>query len=226
MPLSPKSTGFSDNGLSYEVAGDYNKLLGQALANYEARTSNPQSYQETDQQYKDRVGAASGILGNELAPLGIGNSLAASVLNRQQRNGIPAGARTLAPGSTAIHFDQNTGQWVTDFTAPAKQAAETRYKGPTSVDIFGKPSGEVNLTLPEWRSMSPSLPDQVRTNAPIAGYLDLANRQLGGNASSPAIVAPGQRGKLTREMAIGFLDQAKGDKELARKLARQAGHEF
>lgn len=83
MPLSPKSTGFSDNGLSYEVAGDYNKLLGQALANYEARTSNPRSYQESDADYATRVGSASGILGNELAPLEIGNSLAATVLNHR-----------------------------------------------------------------------------------------------------------------------------------------------
>jgi hypothetical protein len=33
--------GFSDDGLSYSVADDYSKQMGQALANYEARTAHP-----------------------------------------------------------------------------------------------------------------------------------------------------------------------------------------
>lgn len=101
MPLSPRSTGFSDDGLSYSVAGDYNKLLGQALANYEARVGNPRSFQESDADYATRVGSASGILGNELAPLGI------SVPRTQQPKLVKSGqdifAQNAAGGLDLLH---------------------------------------------------------------------------------------------------------------------------
>jgi hypothetical protein len=64
-------------------------------------------------------------------------------------------------------------------TAPTKEVPikETRYKGPTSYDLLGKPSGMAELTLPEWQSLAPNLPDRVRTNAPVSGYLSNFGRQ-------------------------------------------------
>lgn len=217
MPIVRRTDGFHDDG-SYSVASDFDKQIGQALAEQEARLRSPRFIPGARVENPD----APEILREELiepvlTAFGMPTGRAVQTARAPQ-------TRLFETGGNIIKVDPATGQAVPVYTAPARPAVEPKYEVPTGLDVLGKPTTTARLTLPEMEQMAPMIEDRLRTNAPWSTYLGMARNRQTNTQSGP--VRPGQRGRLTRELAAQFKEQARGDKELARKLAREAGYDF
>lgn len=109
-------TGFTPDGLSYSVAADVSKNVGQSLANFEAATRNPRGLHESESEYNRRVSAAPGLLQAELAPFG---------LNVPTQRAQPS-AKVMKVGDELIRIDPLTGKAESIFgTQQNKQVPKT-----------------------------------------------------------------------------------------------------
>jgi len=204
-----RTDGFSADGLSYSVANDLSKQIGQAEADIEARTKNPRFTPGARVENPD----APELLRKELL-----DPILAS-FGASQPTATP---KDYHVDNSLVRLDPVTGKASVLYTAPQAKK-EQRYKVPTSYDLLGKPQGEVALTLDELAKVAPTLPDQVRTNAPIPGLLNLINH------NQPQMIAPGQRGHrgaLDRAGAKTYLDKAGGDRAKAEQMAKDDGYDF
>lgn len=94
--------------------------------------------------------------------------------------------------------------------------------------------GKGTLSKARFEFLLKNLPSSKKTQAANRGALKAWNQTLGlnvpqfGNEKIEEKVTEKlpEGGKLTMEMAQSILNQAKGDKELARKIARKRGFEF
>lgn len=85
-------------------------------------------------------------------------------------------------------------QW--EFLLGPKEQQPRKYSGPTMVDDFGKPAGNVNLTLNEWAQMGPGLPPQISTNQPVASFL-----KWGAGTNAPIIATAGDQAFVSESEA-------------------------
>ncbi len=157
-------TGFSPDGQSYSVIDDFGKIAAQALAEYEARIKNPRNdiwgktlHEDTpeflDQTILEPVRRLIGGSQNTTSPV-----------------------KTFEMGHDLVQYDPRTGQTKVAFKGPEAPVKTQRYAGATGVDIMGKPTGNVSLTPQEWAGVGPGLPDNIRTNEPIASYINWGNQ--------------------------------------------------
>jgi hypothetical protein len=166
-PAARPTNGMSADGLSYSVANDFDKQLAQASAEFDARTRSPRFVPGARVEQPD----APDLLRQELIDPVIMARNSYTGTQAQPQKQIQN--RIISDNGNIWSVDPLSGQAEQIVTAPPKEVAnkEVRYKGPTAFDLLGKPTGSVELTLPEWQSLAPTLPDRVRTNAPVSGYL-------------------------------------------------------
>lgn len=186
-PSRRRMDGFSDDGLSYSVAGDFEKQMAQAMAEQEARTRKPRFVAGARVEEPD----APDLLQREL----VDPVLAGFGMGRQTTSGLRSRPNSIAQpkfyemGNQLISVDPTTQRTSVLHTAPEKIREEPRYEVPSGLDVFGKPSGTLKLTLPELEMMAPSFPDQIRTNAPVTSLLEL-------NRSRQSAAAPIQQSSV------------------------------
>jgi hypothetical protein len=172
--------GFSDDGLSYSVASDFNKIAGQALADYEARVKNPRGLHESEEEYNRRRNEAPNLLNAEIGAL---VSLFGGEPPQQPRY---SGPKTFEIGNQIVQQDPITGQYVPVFTGTPTPRPEPKFPIPTELNTALQPAGVKMLTVPQIGALLPSLPDRIRTNPPATmyqGWLQSSNRP-------PAVAAP------------------------------------
>jgi hypothetical protein len=118
MAQRRRTDGFSDDGLSYSVATDFDKQLGQALAQIDARTANPRF---TPGAMVERPDAPNLLQQELLAPV---------IAARDAFQGIqPEAQRTIAPktyeiGNELVSLDPTTGRPSVLYSAPKKAAPD------------------------------------------------------------------------------------------------------
>lgn len=129
MPIQPRRTdGFSDDGLSYSVASDFDKQIGQALANQEARLKDPRYIPGALVERPD----APDVLNRELIDpvlTAFGMPTAEERLSRHGRyhdrpeSATPFALTKLPDGSIGA-FDKRTGQFDVVNQASPEAAAQ------------------------------------------------------------------------------------------------------
>lgn len=253
MATRRRMDGFSEDGLSYAVSDDFSKMLGQAMAEQEARLNDPRFVAGARVEQPD----APDILQRELIDpvltafgLDTGRRVADSRASR-----APA-TRLFEMGNELISADPATGRTQVIHRQQKPQAEMTPRQKMEYADLLarrralqgGVAGSQLNAAeiaaLDErinnfFGSAAPPVPDMGPTAPPdllgqpgsgFIGDMDQRGEPTGSNrfiGRSPARSAAPQRGKtLTRELAEQFKQQARGDKELARRLAREAGYEF
>lgn len=154
--------GFSEDGLSYSVAQDLPKIMAQISAEYAARANDPRY-----NPFGDSPDSPKALYDELIAP----NAWYLGAMNQK-----PVEAKTFEVGNRVVQVDPRTGHVNELYAAPPAAKEPRRYAGPTSVATMMKPQVNSNLTLDEWSKLSPMLPDEIRTNAPVAGYLNWANQ--------------------------------------------------
>jgi hypothetical protein len=88
-------------------------------------------------------------------------------------------------------------------------------------DAGGGESGvKAAMKVPGWTKLSSGQQAQIRLSQPSGG--SFLEKLLSSEAGSPSL----GKGKLTPDQAKDFLRQAGGDKDKARKLAKDAGYSF
>lgn len=224
MPIPRRRLdGFSDDG-SYSVASDFDKQMGEAMAEYDARRKDPRFVPGARVESPDSPDLLQQeLIDPILTSFGFNSGGARNFSGRQ------AAPKTYEIGNELIQYDPVAGQAKSIYKGEAKPVAEKpapRYEVPTGFDILKRPTGAQKLTLDELELALPTLPDQVRTNAPVTTLMQLheaQKRQRGGQPTSP--VKPGQRGLLPKGLVQDYLSKAKGDRALAEKLAQDDGYE-
>jgi hypothetical protein len=174
--------GFSEDGLSYSVANDLPKIMAQISAEYAARANEPRY-----NPFGSSPDSPKALYDELIAP----NAWYLGAMNQK-----PVEAKTFEVGNRVIQVDPRTQQVRELYAAPAAAEKPKRYAGPTTVGTMINPSVKANLTLPEWKSIEHLLPDEVRTNMPVSGYLGWANQATQSVPTTPAQVA-------VPKMAIG-----------------------
>jgi len=158
-----RTDGFSDDGLSYSVINDFDKLAAQALADYEARVKSPRidiwgrTLPEDTPQGLDRE------LFQPLRTLFGGNSYSDSPALRTYKTGT----------GDIVGINPRTGESGIVFDAPeppAKPQREAEFPMYTELNSTLQPSGLKMLTMPQIGAILPSLPDTLRTNATAQKY--------------------------------------------------------
>lgn len=217
MPIQRRTDGFSADGLRYSVASDFDKQIGQALAEQEARMRDPRFIPGARVESPDSPDLLrQELIDPVLTAFGVNTERIAS--NRNPLRGAP---RLYEMGNELISVDPMTQQTKVVHTAPEKPVKEETYRVPTQMDAFGKPGAFHDVKASELAEFADTLPDIIRTNSPVSTYMERERRK-----GTQQHIKPGQRGKLSREMAEQFRQQAKGDKALARQLAKEAGYDF
>lgn len=230
MATRRRMDGFSEDGLSYAVADDFSKMMGQAMAEQEARLADPRFVAGARVEQPD----APDILQREL----IDPVLTAFGMDTGRRVADSRAARPLAPrvfemGNELISADPATGRTQVIHRQQKPQVEMTPRQKMEYADLLarrralqgGIAGSQINAeairALDErinnffGERSAPPVPD-IEPPSDVLGQID-------------SLVNPGRRrsGKqLTRELAEQFRQQARGDKELARRLAREAGYEF
>ncbi len=234
----------SDDGLSYSVAADFDKQLGQALAEIEARTDSPRFVPGARVENPD----SPDILRRELLdPILAGQGMPTSASGATSRAQQP---RLFETGGAIVQVDPITGQARPVYSAPEKKVEMSPRQRLEYSDLLqqrrtiqGDPT-KATLNKDKLKILDDQIANYfspvTNRTAGVAAPADLLQPSGfigtpgGTNAfSGPAIatspVRPGQVGRgrqLTRELAAQFREQARGDKDLARRLAREAGYEF
>jgi len=168
-------TGFSEDGLSYEVASDFNKLASQALAEYEARLRNPRTDVWGKVLAEDTPAALHASILQPVAEY-IGGGTQAT----QQQPIIREIGNTI--------FERKAdGNWVPTAVGPQKAQAPTKFPGPTELGDLREPKSIKNYSAADWLNLAPSLPPQIATNAPVANYIDWGRQSnaIASGASAP-----------------------------------------
>ncbi len=221
MPIQRRRTdGYAEDG-SYSVAADFDKQIGQALAEREARIKDPRYVPGGQVERPD----APDLLDRELLDpvmTAFGMPTSQDRLARHGRHDAPS-SRVFEMGNQLVRVDPN-GQASPVYTSPKKEEKAPLYEVPTGVDLLGKPTTKAKMTLHDLEAFAPTLPDLIRTNAPIPQLLELAKSMRGTNAPSGP-VKPGQRGILPKAMISDYLSKAKGDKAEAERLAQADGYQ-
>lgn len=205
--------GFSDDGLSYSVAADFDKQLGQAMAEQEARLK--------DQRYipgalVERPDAPD-VLQREL----IDPVLTGFGFNRPQR--MVAGAATRQPavrtyemGNELIQIDPVTGKAVPIYT-----------QNKPAPELSPRQRLEYSDLLATRRALTTK---DYLTTEDRARLADIEKRIMGfqpsGTSPGAGPVRPGQRGKLTPDLVKEYKARAKGDLEEAKRLAIEDGYDI
>lgn len=209
--LMRMNTGFSPDGLSYSVAGDYGKLAGEIWADYEAASRNPRGLFESPEEYKARVAAAPQRLQQEIAAL-------RSMFGANDKF-QPQTPRLFEIGNDIVQVDQNSGTVRKIFDSPETPRPAARYKGPIDAGLPGFQPNTATLTAQEWAEMAPKLPPQVTTNAPVSEYIKWGQKSNAApsmrlsfpNSTLPTFNSPEdvrtafRSGKLTRDNAKQIL---------------------
>lgn len=141
--------GFSEDGLSYSVASDIPKMLGQTLAAYEARTRNPQGFFETPQEYKLRSNPE--LTQEEMRMLGGGR--------------ITSPAKTENVGGQLVRYNPVSGGAEVVWSPPPKPVKEPMVEVVRSSGIPGL-SHDATVKIPQ-SQLEPfynSIPSVLRTN--------------------------------------------------------------
>jgi hypothetical protein len=206
-----RNDGFAEDG-SYAVARDFPKLAAQAYADYEAKlaherqkglsidsrgivTSNPVAPDVQDAIFQESFGPIQLLMGGG---------------QRQMRPTTPM-VRETAGG--IYERNPQSGTWELKVEPPKRPTAPQKFPGATEVDMFGNPGGVKNFSATDWLNMSPMLPPQIRTNEPVASYMDWgrqSNSTSGAQSPFPASQAlplPKSKGELKTGMTY---ETAKG----------------
>jgi hypothetical protein len=172
--------GFSEDGLSYSVANDLPKIMAQISAEYAARANDPRY-----NPFGSSPDSPKALYDELIAP----NAWYLGAMNQK-----PVEAKTFEVGNKLLQVQNGNVKEL--YSAPPPTTAPHRYAGPTTVATMTNPPLKANLTLDEWVKLSPMLPDEIRTNAPVAGYLNWAQQATQAAPTAPAQVA-------VPKMAIG-----------------------
>jgi len=220
-------TGFSPDGNSYSVIDDFGKVAAQALADYEAQINN--------QRQQNLSLDSRGIVTAKPVDISTSDAIYNSTIAPTQR--LFEGGQSSRPAlrtykddqsGDIIGIDPGTGQGRIVFKGtpkPEPTHSPDHFPIPTELNLMQQPTGIKMMTMPQIEAILPSLPERIRTNAPATTYKNWLQ-----SSNTPAIGAPRmdvQSGKVaTKEIAAQFLQQARGDKDIARRLAREAGYSF
>ena len=118
MPEPPRRRdGFSDDGLSYSVASDFDKQMGQALAEYEARTKDPRYIPGAQVERPD----SPDILRRELI-----DPITLAFGGEVQKESPQQAAKTYHVGNQLIKVDPQTSTAEAIFTGPSTQSDLTK----------------------------------------------------------------------------------------------------
>jgi hypothetical protein len=234
-----RNDGMSADGLSYSVADDLEKQMGQALAEYDARRKDPRS----DVWGKTLKEDSPEQLRGELIDPFMRES------SRQQRVVAPRTykAKNATGGDDVVSVDPTTGETRVIYSAPGKPQEDPFFKKDISAvydDVkvaskrvleAGTPrqreeaykSLEVakkaldafrNTPKPAAAAPAPALESPIRK--PLEGYGFIGD--TGGDNSFET--KPSRNGRLPASLAKELLDRAKGDRATAEKWAIQAGY--
>lgn len=187
-PRRRRMDGFSDDGLSYSVASDFDKMLGQAMAEYEARSNAPRFVPGARVESPD----APDLLRQELLDpvFSAANALQGRSVRPQAAE--PA-LRTVKRGSDVLMLDPRSGEIVQEFKADVKpDNAARKFK----LDILGRQiQGLSELQYnPAKAAMAGLNPEQIQ--AQIGNLNAEAEKILAGEdiiqqgLPTPAAVAP------------------------------------
>ncbi len=170
----PRNDGFSEDGLSYSVANDFNKIAAQALADYEARIN----YERQKGLSIDSRGIVNAVPVSADIQNRIYNETIAPV--EQLYGGVNGNhsqpqLRTYKDDATGniIGIDPISGKGKIVFEGspkPAAVRAPDKYPLPTELNNMLQPSAVKMLTMPQISALLPALPDTLRTNAPASTY--------------------------------------------------------
>ncbi len=221
-------TGFSPDGQSYSVINDFGKIAAQALADYEAQINN--------QRRQNLSIDSRGIVTAKPVDTATSEAIYNSTIRPIQSiigGGAPQSGYTLRTykddaSGNIIGINPRTGEGSVVFKGTPKPEAVRKpdtFPLPTELNNLLQPSGVKMLTMPQIDALLPSLAPELQTNSTAMKYKGWLN-----SSNAPAIGAPPMStsaGKVaTREVASQFLQQARGDKDIARRLAREAGYSF
>lgn len=115
MAQRRRTDGFSDDGLSYSVATDFDKQLGQALAQIDARTAAPRF---TPGAMVERPDAPNLLQQELLAPVMAARNAYLGVEPKR-----PVAPKTYEIGNELVSLDPTTGRPSVLYSAPKKAAS-------------------------------------------------------------------------------------------------------
>lgn len=193
--LAPGFRVMPGGNLGYSVAEDYPKQMAQIAASLDTLATNRAT--RTTPLSEVQLDAIENDLLNR-------RQMFPSWSNRAIASAIPR-AQTVKAGSDVYQLTRDaSGNLVpSKIIETPEKITERRYPGPTAIDLLGSPTTQGSYTLNEWASLAPMLSDEVRTNAPVAAYLDWAKQATQPAATNaPVAIAP----MATPRMAIGGFD--------------------
>lgn len=210
MATRRRMDGFSDDGLSYSVAADFEKQIGQAMAEQEARLKDPRFAPGTLVERPD----APEVLQRELIdPVLTGFGLMSprrATATSSTRMPTP---RTYEMGNELVQVDPITGRANVVFTQP-KQAPE----------MTPRERMEYNDLLASRRGI---MAKDYKTAEDRATLSELERKiEQFGRGQSGGPVRPGQRGKITPDLVEEYKRRAKGDLEAAKRMAIDDGFDI
>jgi hypothetical protein len=255
MATRRRTDGFSEDGLSYSVASDFDKQIGQALAEMEARTDDPrfipgarvESPDSPDILQRELMDPVLSAFGMPL-PRSRDNLTRAIVPRLFETGGSIVQVDPLSGRSNIVHRgetkpDNRLGNFrLANLRNEASQLNSLRNDrlkmatSGTTPEAIATRLQEIDAEAAEiagGQGRSQSQPAQPTVTAPpdllsSSGFIGTPGGEnlFEGPQRATGPVRPGQRGKLTRELAAKFREQARGDVNEARRLAREAGYEF
>jgi hypothetical protein len=194
--------GFSDDGLSYSVAGDYDKLLGQALSEFEARTADPRFVPGARVEQPD----APDLLRQELIDPLIMTGVAGS--GRAMKPAATPSPRLFKSGNDVISVNPLTGQSEVVFEGVAKPdnrladyelgriRDQQRQWNELRTDPFKKAA--MNLTDDAIEAQMQKLDEQARgilAPTPASGPAAPVSPRISIGEETISPIKPGERGK-------------------------------
>lgn len=152
-PAAPRTDGFSNDGMTYSVANDQSKIVGEALAREEAR----QAYNSS--------------LNNPLVNKSIFKPIPAPITPQQEQ----AAKKIFEVGNQVVEVNPLTGKSNVLFTQPPQPTKETAYNIPVMENFMSAPT-TLKMTPSQLQSQIGSLPEFARTNEITKVVLGMANR--------------------------------------------------